>query len=83
MRGHITGVFPVGVNVYVAGQMQGQGVGYTFTGVNQFADFVEYPSRNTFRVQWVMDGPRNGLWMIINPHGPGPTRHFCAFQHVR
>ena len=82
-RGHISGIFPVGVNVYTAGQMQGQGVTYGFTGTNEFADFTEYPSLNRFRVKWVLDGPNNGLWMIINPFGPGPARHFCAFQGAR
>ncbi len=80
-RGHISGIFPVGVNVYTAGQIQqGQGVTYGFTGTNEFADFTEYPSLNRFRVKWVLDGQQNGLWMIINPFGPGPAQHFCAYQ---
>ena len=79
-RGDISGVFPTGVNIYTSGTIEGQGVGYSFSGANQFADFVEYPSYSRFRVQWVLDGPNNGLWVIVNPFGEGPTRYFCVFQ---
>ena len=81
-KGDISGVFPVGVNVYTAGQIQSATGAYTFTGENDFADFTDLVSGARFRVQWVLDPPRNGVWMKVNPFG-GTTLHFCAFQGKR
>lgn len=80
--GDISGVFPVGTEIHTAGEIQGPGVRYIFTGVNEFADVTEFPSMTRFRVRWVLDGANNGVWMIVNPFGPGPTRHFCAFRSL-
>lgn len=81
-RGDISGVFPVGVTVYTYGDVTSAASRYSFHGQNQFADFVEAGSNQRFRVKWVMDARRNGLWMIINPFGH-PARHFCALENVR
>ncbi|MDF0600117.1 hypothetical protein P1J78_05180 [Psychromarinibacter sp. C21-152] len=78
--GGIRELFPAGTEIQTAGQIQGQGVTYVFTGRNGFADVTELPSNTRFRIRWVLDGPNDGVWMIVNPFGPGPTRHFCAFQ---
>ncbi|MFQ5622374.1 MAG: hypothetical protein ACE5FS_03160 [Paracoccaceae bacterium] len=78
-KGNISGIFPVGVTIYTAGQVVSQVAGYTFRGENEFADFTGVGTGERFRVRWVLDGQRNGLWMIVNPFG-GATRHFCALQ---
>ncbi len=82
-RGNISGVFPTGVIVYTAGEVVGPQVRYVFSGQNDFADFTEYPSMNRFRVRWVLDSPRNGVWMVVNPFGPGPSQHFCALNGIQ
>lgn len=81
-RGHISGVFPTGINVYTAGVLQGSNVKYSFTGTNNFADFTEYPSGNRFRVKWILDPQNNGLWMVVNPFS-GASRHFCTYRGAR
>ncbi len=78
-RGNISGIFPVGVTVYTAGQIVSQVAGYTFTGENDFADFTTMGTYERFRVKWVLDQQRNGLWMIVNPFGDA-RQHFGEFR---
>jgi len=75
----ISGVFPTGVNVYTAGQVASQTATYTFRGEHSFADLVDHTTGQQFRVQWVFDAARNGVWMKVNPYG-GTTTYFCSFQ---
>lgn len=78
-RGQISGIFPVGVTVYTAGQVVSPTAQYSFRGENEFADFVGIGTYEQFRVKWVLDAQRNGIWMVVNPFG-GAATHFCAFQ---
>ncbi len=75
----ISGVFPTGVNVYTAGQVSSHAATYTFRGENQFADFVDHTTGQRFRVEWVLDAGRNGVWMRVNPFGDTAT-YFCAYK---
>ena len=77
----ITGVFPVGVNVYVGGPLQSQTGAYSFRGENSYADFVDLATGQTFLVEWVLDAAQNGLWMKVNPFD-GNTAYFCRFDGV-
>ena len=70
-------MLPVGQTLYVAGTVTSPTASYTFKGENQFADF--WGMGESYRVQWVVDAQRNGLWMIVNPFG-GATQHFCAYD---
>ncbi len=81
-RGHISGIFPVGVTVYTAGQVVSAVARYSFRGENDFADFTAIGTNERFRVKWVLDRQRNGIWMVVNPFG-GATTHFCAFKGAR
>lgn len=81
-QGNISGLFPAGVTIYTAGQLQSASAAYTFRGENDFADFLDHGTGQTFRVQWVLDGPNNGLWMKVNPFG-GTTTYFCQFQEAQ
>jgi hypothetical protein len=74
----ITGVIGTGSVLYLtAGELVSPSARYVFTGDNQYADFTETTgSFERFRVQWVSDP--SGLVMVINPFGPGPTRHGCV-----
>ena len=78
----ISGIFPTGVTVYTAGQVVSQVAQYTFRGENDFADFLDHTTGQTFRVQWVLDGANNGVWMKVNPFG-GTTTYFCALAGVQ
>ncbi len=80
--GDISGIFPVGVTVYTAGQVVSQVAAYSFRGENEYADFTAIGAHERFRVRWVMDQQRNGIWMIVNPFG-GATQHFCSFVGAR
>ena len=72
----ITGVIGTGsYTFYTAGEVISNTAYYTFTGENQFADFVDHTYNERFRVQW-QEVP-NGLNMIVNPFGPGPATHYC------
>ncbi|MBL4867319.1 MAG: hypothetical protein JKY67_13215 [Pseudomonadales bacterium] len=72
----ITGVIGTGeYTLYVTGSLQSSNAYYVFNGENQFADFTELNTNERFRVQWVQK--TNGLDMIVNPFGQGPTQHFC------
>jgi len=81
-RGQITGLFPAGVTVYTAGQVQSATATYSFRGENQFADFTDHDTGARFRVEWVLDEPNNGVWMKVNPFG-ATTAHFCALLDAR
>ena len=73
----ITGVIATGeVSYLTAGDLRSPVAYYTFTGRDQFADFVEPATNLGFLVQWVINGQQ--LNMIINPFGPGPTQHACV-----
>ena len=73
----ITGVIATGeVSYLTAGDLRSPVAYYTFTGRDQFADFVEPATNVSFLVQWVINGQQ--LNMIINPFGPGPTQHVCV-----
>ena len=74
----ITGVIPTGdYTLYTAGEVRSQAAYYTFSGQNQYADVIDQTYNQRFRVMWVEDAARGGIWMIINPHGQGPAQHFC------
>lgn len=77
----ITGVIGTGSVTYVtAGELRSTTL-YIFTGDNQFANFTEIATSQRFLVQWV---PNNqGLIMVINPFGPGPTQHTCVTTGAR
>lgn len=73
----ITGVISDGsVNYFTDGEVRSNIAYYTFTGENQFADFVDMNNGDRFRVQWVEES--NGLTIVVNPFGPQPGRHFCT-----
>ena len=80
----ITGVIPTGqYTVYTAGEVRSPTAYYSFRGENQFADFVGANER--FRVQWIIDGQRGGVWMIVNPFAAPERRgkHFCKLTGQR
>ncbi|MFN3201971.1 MAG: hypothetical protein ACE366_26435 [Bradymonadia bacterium] len=73
----ITGVISTGDTSWItSGTVTSPVAQYSFTGRNQFADFVDHQSYARFRVKWVPDGDR--LFMVINPFGPGPSQHVCV-----
>lgn len=64
------------VNYYYQGSLvSATGARYSFTGENQFADFVDLNTNDRFRVQMIVQGQM--LLMIINPQGPGPVQYLC------
>ena len=63
------------VNYFYQGTVTSATGRYSFTGTNQFADFVDLLTNDRFRVQLIIRGRQ--LLMIINPQGPGPTQHLC------
>lgn len=80
----ITGVVPTGQYiVYTAGEVRSRTHYYSFRGENQFADFVSGSER--FRVQWIEDPRRGGVWMIVNPFASRERRgqHFCKLTGRR
>lgn len=78
-QGNISGLFPAGVTIYTAGQVVSPTARYSFRGENDFADFTDLVTGARFRVQWVLDAQRNGVWMKVNPFG-GTVTYFCALQ---
>lgn len=73
----ITGVIGTGGVLYVtSGELVSPTARYVFTGDNQFADFTDLATNARFRVQFV-SSPQ-GVDLIINPFGPGPTQHACT-----
>ena len=77
--GDISGIFPVGVTVFTAGEVVSSTARYSFRGENDFADFTNIDTNERFLVQWILDPQRNGILMVVNPFGDA-TSHFCAFQ---
>lgn len=63
------------VNYYYQGTLTSANALYTFTGENQFADFVDQSNNERFRVQFIVQGQQ--LRMIANPFGPGPRQYLC------
>jgi PQQ-dependent catabolism-associated CXXCW motif protein len=63
------------VNLFYEGAVTSATSRYSFTGTNQFADFVDLNANERFRVQFIAQGTQ--LLMIVNPHGPGPVRYMC------
>jgi hypothetical protein len=76
----ISGVIATGeYTIYTEGELNSPTANYAFTGENQYADFTEVNTFERFRVQWVEE--TNGLTMIVNPFGPGPTQHYCELTN--
>ena len=63
------------VNFFYEGALTSATGRYSFTGTNQFADFVDLTTNDRFRVQMIPQGTQ--LLLIINPQGPGPVRYMC------
>lgn len=73
----ITGVISTGdYTLYTEGEVRSDFAYYIFTGENSFADFTNMANSERFRVQW--QEIDNGLLMVVNPFGPGPTQHVCT-----
>ena len=66
------------VNLFYEGALTSATARYSFTGTNQFADFVDLIANERFRVQFIAQGTQ--LLMIVNPHGPGPVRYMCELR---
>ena len=81
-QGKISGLFPAGVTIYTAGTVSSATSRYSFRGENDFADFTDLLTYQQFRVQWVLDPARNGVWMKVNPFG-GTVIYFCELQNAR
>ncbi len=79
----ITAVIGTGdVTYFTSGDMISSVERYVFTGENQFADFTEISSSESFRVRWNIDGDM--LVMEINPFSPvGPSFQFCQLNSAR
>ena len=80
----ITGVVPTGrYIVYTAGEVRSRTNYYSFLSENQFADFVSRGER--FRVQWIEDPRRGGVWMMVNPFASQERKgpHFCKLTGRR
>ncbi|MFO1410771.1 MAG: rhodanese-like domain-containing protein [Steroidobacteraceae bacterium] len=63
------------VNYYYQGTLTSASARYSFTGENQYADFVDMTNNERFRVQFVVQGQQ--LLLIANPIGPGPRQYLC------
>lgn len=75
-HGFFTGSIASGeVNFYYGGSLVSASARYSFTGQNQYADFVDLQSNARFRVQMIVQG--RSLVMVVNPFGPGPVRYAC------
>lgn len=78
----ITGVINTGdVTYYTAGRLVSPTASYFFTGENNFADFTEAETFNRFRVEWLTTN--EGITMVVNPFGPGPTSHDCILTEAK
>ena len=72
---------PGDVNYFYQGSLVSQSSRYTFTGTNQYADFVDLLSNERFRAQFILQGPQ--LLIIVNPQGPGPVQYLCQLSGQR
>lgn len=63
-----------GSNTWVTGELRTNSAYYTFSGENQFADFLDQQTGARFRVQWVPQ--RGGLIIVVNPFGD-PVEYYC------
>jgi hypothetical protein len=78
----ITGVIGTGgVSYITSGTLQSSTAAYSFTGRDQFADMTALTRIENFRVEWVATA--QGLTVIVNPFGPGPTSHDCVLLRSR
>lgn len=78
----ITGVISTGdYTLFTTGSVTSDAAYYTFTGENNFADFVDQTFNQRFLVEW--REINNGLLMVVNPFGPGPTSHTCILVSSR
>ncbi|GAB4462398.1 MAG: hypothetical protein OHK0029_29180 [Armatimonadaceae bacterium] len=78
----ITGVIGTGgVTYFTAGELRSPVARYIFTGENQFADFTDLGTNQRFRVQW--NSWDQGVIMVVNPFGPGPTQQACRRTGAR
>lgn len=78
----ITGVISTGdYTLYTSGNVRSSVAYYTFTGENNYADFVDQNFNQRFLVEW--QEIENGLLMIVNPFGPGPASHTCILTGSR
>jgi rhodanese-related sulfurtransferase len=76
VTGQNRGVVPTGeVNLHYGGTVTSPQALYTFTGTNEYADFVDQVQGLRFQVRLIRQDPQ--LLMIINPFGPGPSQHLC------
>lgn len=62
-------------NYYYQGTLTSATSRYTFTGENQYADFIDMATNDRFRVQFIVQGQQ--MLMIVNPFGPGPVKYMC------
>lgn len=77
--GLFTGSIPTEeVNYYYQGTLVSASARYSFTGENQFADFVDLQTNDRFRVQMIIQG--QNLMMIVNPQGPQPVQYQCQMS---
>jgi hypothetical protein len=63
------------VNYLYGGTLVSASARYSFTGRNQYADFLDLQTNARFRVQMIVQG--RSLLMVVNPFGPGPVRYGC------
>lgn len=78
----ITGVIGTGgVNYITSGTLRSSTAAYAFTGRDRFADMTATTHIENFRVEWVVTA--QGLTVIVNPFGPGPTSHDCVLRSSR
>lgn len=77
----ITGVIGTGnYTIHTAGTLQSPNGRYVFTGQDNFADFTDLMTAQSFRVQWFQTA--TGLTMVVNPFGPGPVRYECMLTRA-
>lgn len=69
------------VTYLTSGDLRSPTAHYVFTGENRYADFTDTGTHARFRVRW--EPIPNGLRMVVNPFGPGPTFHDCALTSAR
>ena len=63
-----------GSNTWVTGELRTNTAYYTFSGENQFADFLDQQTGARFRVQWAPQV--GGLIIVVNPFGDA-VQYYC------